>query len=136
MSQEALFHERIEEALDEVIKACGGRKRFAAEMWPDKPARDAHNLLDACLNPERRERLSPAQVIYVMQRGRAKGCHAVMRYVARECGYEEPKAIEPEDQRAKLQREFIEAQRRMEVMLADMKTLPGATPVHLAARRD
>lgn len=86
--QSALFHERLEDALDEVIRVCGGRKAFAVEMWPDKPARDAHNLLDACLNPERRERFSPAQVMYITQRGAEAGCHAVMQFFGRECGYE------------------------------------------------
>lgn len=86
--QTALFHERIEDAIDEVIRVCGGRKKFACEMWPDKPQRDAHNLLDACLNAERREKLSPAQVLYVARRGHEVGCHALMQYLAQECGYE------------------------------------------------
>lgn len=86
--QSALFHERFEDALDEVIRVCGGRKKFACEMWPDKPTRDAHNLLDACLNPERRERFSPDHVIYVARRGAEVGCHAVMQYLGRECGYD------------------------------------------------
>lgn len=86
--QSALFHERFEDALDEVIRICGGRKRVACEMWPDKPARDAHNLMDACLNPERRERFSPAQVLYIARRGSEAGCHAAMTFMARECGYE------------------------------------------------
>ena len=41
--QHALFHERIEDAIDEVVRQCGGRKKLACEMWPDKPAREAHN---------------------------------------------------------------------------------------------
>lgn len=86
--QSALFHERLEDALDEVIRVCGGRKAFAVEMWPDKPARDAHNLLDACLNPERRERFSPTQVMYIARRGAEAGCHAVMQYLGRELGYD------------------------------------------------
>lgn len=86
--QSALFHERIEDALDEVIRVCGGRKKFACDLWPDKPARDAHNLLDACLNPERRERFSPSQVLFIARRGHEAGCHAFMSYFAQECGYE------------------------------------------------
>lgn len=86
--QSALFHERIEDAIDEVIRVCGGRKKVACEMWPEKPQREAHNLLDACLNPERRERLSPAQVLYITRRGAEMGCHAVMMYFGRECGYD------------------------------------------------
>lgn len=86
--QTALFHDRVEDAIDEVIRACGGRKQFACEMWPDKPQRDAHNLLDACLNPERREKFSPTQVMYILKRGRDVGCHAFMHYFGQECGYE------------------------------------------------
>lgn len=86
--QSVLFHERFEDALDEVIRVCGGRKAFACEMWPDKSARDAHNLLDACLNPERRERLTPEQLLYIARRGAEVGCHAVMTYLAAECGYD------------------------------------------------
>jgi len=86
--QNALFHDRIEDAIDETCRALGGRKKVACELWPDKPARDAHNLLDACLNPERRERLMPSQLLYVIKRGREAGCHAVMTYLDHECGYE------------------------------------------------
>jgi len=86
--QSALFHERIEDAIDEVVRQCGGRKKLACEMWPDKPPREAHNLMDACLNPERRERFSPSQMIYIARRGSEAGCHALMNYFASECGYE------------------------------------------------
>ena len=86
--QNALFHERIEDAVDEVIRAAGGRKKVAGELWPDKPARDAHNLLDACLNPDRREKLAPSQVLYIARRGQEVGCHALMSHIAQECGYE------------------------------------------------
>lgn len=86
--QHALFHERIEDAIDEVVRQCGGRKKLACEMWPEKPAREAHNLMDACLNPERRERFSPAQVLYIARRGSEVGCHAVMTFLGRECGYD------------------------------------------------
>ncbi|MFA6310618.1 MAG: hypothetical protein WC681_04005 [Sterolibacterium sp.] len=86
--QSALFHERFEDALDEVIRVCGGRKNVACDMWPEKPQREAHNLMDACLNPERRERFSPAQVLYLARRGSEVGCHAVLIFLGRECGYE------------------------------------------------
>ena len=87
--QTALFHERIEEAIDEVIRSLGGRKKFAAELFgPDKPQRDAHNLLDAMLNPERREKFSPAQLLYIAQRGSEIGCHSIMQFMAQQSGYE------------------------------------------------
>jgi hypothetical protein len=116
MHQEVLFFERVEDALAAVIDRCGGRKRFAAEMFPDKPPRDAHNLLDAMLNPERRERFSPAQLVYVARRGRAVSCDAVMQYLARELGYADPQPIDPADAEAELQRTFIDAVDRLEAI--------------------
>lgn len=106
--QGSLFYERIEDALDAIINACGGRKKFACEMWPDKPARDAHNLIDACLNIERRERFSPQQVLFILRRGREVGFNAAAESLFRDIGYHlEP--IEPEDEKAALQRAYIES---------------------------
>jgi hypothetical protein len=85
--QNALFHDRIEDAADEVCRAVGGRKKMACELWPDKATRDAHNLLDACLNQERREHLTPSQLLYIARRGREVGCHAVMMFLDQDCGY-------------------------------------------------
>ena len=74
--------DRIEDAIDEVIHRCGGRKAFATDLWPHKAQRDAHNLLDACLNPDRREKFSPGAVVYIARRGHDVGCHAVMQFIA------------------------------------------------------
>jgi len=40
---------------------------------------------------------------------RKKGCHAAMTYLARELGYADPQPVEPEDEKAKLQRQFNES---------------------------
>lgn len=106
--------DRIEDAIDEVIQRCGGRKAFAADLWPHKAPRDAHNLLDACINPDRRENFSPGAVVYIARRGHDVGCHAVMQFIAAECGYTVPQPIEPGDERANLQREYIETARAMQ----------------------
>lgn len=121
MTQQALFHERIEDAIAAVVDACGGRKVVASELWPDKPLRDAHNLLDACLNPGKREKLDPSQVVYIAKRGRQVGCHLLVAYLCRECGYADPVPVEPEDERAMLMREFIEAQKSLQHMTARME---------------
>jgi hypothetical protein len=70
--------------------------------------RDAHNWLDAALNPERREKLAPSQVLLLLKWGREKNCHVLMDYIAADVGYSAtPK--DPEDERARQQREFCEA---------------------------
>jgi hypothetical protein len=108
-SQDLLFHETFEDALAEVMSRCGGRKSFAQEMSSAKPPREAHNHVDACLNPERREKFSPAEVLYIARKGREVGCHAVMRYLCQELGYADPQPIEPRDELAELQRAWIQS---------------------------
>lgn len=129
MEQEALFHERIEDAVGAVADVLG-RKRIACELWPDKTPRDAHNLLDACLNPERRERLTPSQLMFIARNGRESDLHAIVTFIARELGYEDPKPVEPEDEKARLQREYIEAAKRMARIAERVESLsaPAQTP--------
>lgn len=132
MQQESLFHERIEDAIAAVADGIG-RKRLACELWPDKAERDAHNLFDACLNPERRERFSPSQLMFVAKKGRAAGLHAIVQYMARELGYTDPQPIEPEDERAKLQREFIASTRTLARMAERIEQLERPTPSAIRA---
>ncbi len=130
--QTALFHERFEDALDEVMRCCGGRKKVAIELWGKvKSERDAHNLMDACLNPERRERFSPEQVLYILKRGREVGCHAAMHYLNSEAGYAPAQPIEPEDEIAKLQREFIESVKEQGRRAERIEALMAARPTAL-----
>lgn len=112
--QDQLFYDRIEDAIDEVIRATGGRKKIAVELWPAKPARDAHNRLDACLNHERPEKLAPHELVFVAKKGREAGCHALMHYLADECGYDRPKPRNRLQEKASLQEEFIKHVRVME----------------------
>jgi hypothetical protein len=123
MDQSSLFHERMEDALLEVINACGGRKAVACKMWETKPPRDAHNLLDACLNSERREKFGPDEILYLLRRGREVGCHAAMRYLTLECGYSPPVPLNPEDEKAVLQRQVIEAWKTIERSLDRLERL-------------
>lgn len=118
MNQESLFYESINDALDACVKACGGAKVVGCQLWPDKPPEAAHRLLLACLNEGRAEKLNPDQVLFVLRMARERGFHAGINFIARETGYADPQPIEPEDERARLQREFIEAQKAMQ-KLAD-----------------
>lgn len=79
-----------------------------------------HNLLDAMLNADRREKFSPDQVLYVARRGREVGCHAVMQYLAREAGYAEPVPVEPEDEMTRLQQQFVDSVQQLQQIQADL----------------
>jgi hypothetical protein len=121
MSQEALFYEDINDAFNEVVRACGGAKVVACKLWPEKAPDAAHRLLLACLNESRVERLSPEHVLLLLKMGRERGCHAGINFMARDAGYDDPKPVEPDDERARLQREFIEAQKAMQMLAGRME---------------
>lgn len=121
MTQDALFYESLNDALDAVVKVCGGAKVVGCKLWPEKTPDAAHRLLLACLNEDRVEKLGPEHVLMILRMGRERGAHSAINFVARECGYADPAPIEPEDQRAKLQREFIEAQRSMQRLAERME---------------
>ena len=108
------------------MNASGGRKKFAAELWPEKSQRDAHNLIDACLNAERRERFTPQQVFYILRRGREIGFHAATESMFRDIGYHIT-PVEPADEMAELQRAYIESvqmQRRIADRLEKLAVPP------------
>lgn len=121
MTQEALFYETLNDALDAVVKACGGAKAVACKMWPEKTPDAAHRLLLACLNEGRVEKLSPEHVMFLLRMGRERNCHVAINYLNRECGYSDPQPVDPDDEKARLQREFIEAQRAMQTLASRME---------------
>jgi hypothetical protein len=118
VTQPSLFCESLADALREVVRACGGSKPIGARLWPEKAPETAGRLLQDCLNDARPEKLSPEQVLLIARMGRERQCHAVMQYLARESGYADPQPIEPEDERAILQRQFIEST-RLQAQLVD-----------------
>lgn len=108
MIQESLFHESIYDALRAIVERAGGAKNTGMRLRPSKSADEAGRWLLDCLNPSRAERLSPEDLLHLLRIGRDVGYHGAMTYLAGEAGYRaEP--VEPEDERARLQREFVEA---------------------------
>lgn len=104
-----LICDTLETAIAAVVVALGGNKRAGATLWPAMPADEAGRRLAQSLNPDRREKLSPGELLMLMREGRKVGAHTIAAYLLHECGYAEPQPIEPEDERAALQRQYIEA---------------------------
>lgn len=123
-----LFHESFTEALRECVTACGGSKKVGALLWPERDVDAAGRHLSDCLNDAKRERLSPEQVVLILRMARAAGCHAGMLFLARELGYADPQPIEPEDERARLQRHFIDASRELSRLVERIQTLTPSQP--------
>ncbi len=122
-AQPALFHESISDALRELVGALGGPKAVGARMRPEMPPDHAGRWLADCLNDGRREHLSPAQVMWLLREGRSVGHHHAMRWLAGEVGYSDPQPIEADDERTRLQREYVEAARSMQRMAERIERL-------------
>jgi hypothetical protein len=118
-----LFHEDVYDALRTCAKAMGGFKKVGGSMRPELSADKAGEWLADCLNPDRPQKLSLDQAMYLLREARLIGCHAGMYFIARDCGYSEPGPVEPEDEAADLERKFIAAAEAIVPMLTRIETL-------------
>jgi hypothetical protein len=121
------FFEDINDALKQAVKALGGNKKVGAKLWPELPIDTAGNKLGDCLNPDRREKLSPEQVVFILRLAREKGYHAAMQFIAFDTGYRaEP--VDPLTQEAQLQRDFVAAVGHLKDIETRMLRLQGRAP--------
>lgn len=108
------FFEPFDDALREAVRQMGGHKRMGPLLRPELPRKQAANWLRGCLNADRREKLSPDQVLLVVRLAREAGYHGLMNYMAFSAGYENPRTIDPDDQEAALQHAFVDAVAKLE----------------------
>lgn len=127
MDQPALFHESIYDALNDCVRALGGAKQVGHTLWPDLQMERARTRLLDAINPERDQKLDPGQVLWVISEAAKAGCLAGVTYINRECRCADPQPIEPEDERAALQRQFVEQSKAMQ-QLAQRMTRVGMLP--------
>lgn len=116
-----LFVEDYNEAIRALVQALGGFKRVGHEMKPDLGVEAAGRWLADCCNPAKREKLAPTELAYLRRRGRMEGCHVLAAFELREAGYGDPVPIEPQDERAALQREFVQAAKGFQNLFARME---------------
>lgn len=116
-----LIHESIDDALGFLVQALGGAKKVGALLKPELPVDQSAQWVRDCLNTTRRERFSPSHVIWLLRAGRNAGVHSAMSFIAAECGYTDPAPLDPDDERAELQREFIAAEQRMSKLVARLE---------------
>jgi len=122
-SQPSLFHEDLSDALRACVQALGGYKSVGVLLRPELPADQAGRWLSDTLNPARRDSLHPEQMLVILRESRKVGCHAGMAFIAHDTGYQEPQPLEPEDERAKLKREFIQMMKVQQSLVARMERL-------------
>lgn len=122
--QQPLFHEDLAGALNHLISALGGPKKVGSAMWPSitNPEKAGRKLSD-CLNDNHLQKFSPDDVMWLLREGRKAGIHSAMAFINEECGYAAPQPVDPENEAAALQRQFIQSVKQQAEMLKRMERL-------------
>lgn len=123
--QPPLWHDTISDALRTCVSALGGPKKAGSLLRPELPVDQAGRWLSDCLNDARRDHLSLEHLLMLLVEARRVGCHAGMAFICEHVGYADPQPVEPEDEAAALQREFLAGlaqQRRMLERLEQLQT--------------
>lgn len=102
------FFEDINDALQATVTALGGYKKVGPTLRPELPVDQAAGWLRDCLNPARREKLSPEQVMLILRLAREAGYFSAMNFIAFATGFKAT-PIDAESQESQLQERFIEA---------------------------
>lgn len=131
-----LFYEDIYAALAEVVRSTGGMKEVAHAMRPELDSVTAAGWLKDCLNPARREKLDPPQVLWLLKRGHGAGVHDAAAYINQEVGYEPPRAITAEAQFLSVLDEMKALQTQMADSAARVERMAKANPDLLNLRRN
>ena len=112
--QQPLFVDSIYEALQQTVMGIGGMKRVGAMLWPALPVDRAGRELADCLNQENARKLSLDEIEAIFRVGRESNVHIGMSFLAERCGYARPTPIDPETEKQRLQREFVEGVSKLE----------------------
>lgn len=131
-AQTALFYDTFPDALIGAVHALGGFKKVGGDLRPEMLAEAAGRWLSDCLNPETRAKLELDQLMYIIRAARQANHHALMNYMCEHSGYGNPQPVEPEDEKAKLMRDFIEATKEATRNVERMEALTRA-PLRAAA---
>lgn len=116
-----LFFDTYEDAIRDAVQALGGNKVVGHLLWPTLPVDEAGRRLAHCLNRDKREKLDLDDLRAIRSAARRAGVHTLAAFEARDAGYADPQPIEPEDERAALQREFVQASKAMKGLFARME---------------
>lgn len=132
MSQPRLaLYEDETDALRELVRELGGTKVVGSLLRPDLAPDRAGAWLKDCLNAERPERLHPSQVFHLFKLGHDRGVHDPCAFILGSVGYAVT-PIEPEDEKAALQRAYIESVAVQRRIVERMERLTSAPIVRSA----
>jgi len=117
------FHPSAEDATAAAIHKSGkAMKQIASDLWPSLKMDTAYARLRGCLNQERPEKLSADEHLAV---ARLCGQYDFLHYCANELSHSKPEPVAPEDERARLQREFVESTRALTKLAERIESIGG-----------
>lgn len=125
--QSALFVEDLRDALKDAVRALGGNKAVGRRLRPELTADSAGDWVKDCLNPARRERFDPEQVLWLIREAKLVGCHSIVNYICDEAGYTRPSPVEPADEAAELKRQAIAAVKDFAVLVQRLERAVGGS---------
>lgn len=134
--QPPLFCDSVYDALGAMVVCLGGPKRVGARLWPDKSARDAGKLLKDCLNPNRKEKLDPAQVVLLFRWSREAGFHVAKHWLDAETGYVPSAPLTAQDEQSQLVAVIETAGATLQNALNALDRIHGRKPAVRAAMPD
>ena len=117
------FHASAEDATAAAIHKSGkAMKQIAADLWPSLKMDTAYARLRGCLNADRPEKLSADEHLLA-----ARLCeqYDFLHYCAVELHHSKPEPVAPEDERARLQREFVESTRALTKLAERIESIGG-----------
>jgi len=105
LQAEMPFYESAEDATHSAILASRlPLKEVAAVLWPALKTDSAHARLRGSLNTDRPEKLTADEHIFI-----ANHCQQFhfLHYTAQQCHHSQPVPVDPDDEKAELQKQFI-----------------------------
>lgn len=127
------FFEDINDALREAVRQLGGNKKVGALLRPELPIAQAESWLRHCMSEDRREKLSPEQVLLILVEARKAGYHGAMAFITGHCGYDKPRPVSIDEQEADLQSQILAGLEVQNKLLAQLQRVQAAKPVRGAA---
>ena len=113
MNQPDLWYDSLTGALLATVEQLGPKK-VASALWPSMSVDDARRKLLNSLNPDRAEKLSTEELEHILRMAREQEIHTAMLYLTDTLSYQPARPVEPDDEKARLQREYIQAVKTLE----------------------
>ena len=118
------FFDCPEDAIKAVVQRLGGAKAVGSQLWPDKTADAAGRALLDALNPDRPEKLSLTQILFILRLAHDAGVHEGAQYLNGEIGYD-VRPVSLDEQVDHVVQVIDESSRRFESAVRTLAHLKG-----------